>query len=310
MVPTWRLVPAALIAPAVAAASALSSCSGAGHTAEVAPTLSFAAIADCQYADAADAGARRYRESGRKLRECVADLADEELSFAVHLGDFIDRDFTSFDVVEPVFRSLPFPTYHVLGNHDFEVEDGRRLEVPARLGMPGRFHHFGAGGWRFVVLDGNDLSLHGWPEGSSAWRAASAYRAERAPDAPEWNGAIGPGQLAWLAEVLDEAEAAGEQVILFCHYPTLPGDLHSLWNAEEVLEVVEARSNVRAWIHGHDHAGGFELREGVAHLNLKGMVNTAETAYAVIHLGPETIRVDGRGREEDREWPQTGSDID
>jgi hypothetical protein len=38
-------------------------------------------------------------------------------------GDFIDRDFESFDVVGPIFNKLRMPKYHVLGKHDFSVED-------------------------------------------------------------------------------------------------------------------------------------------------------------------------------------------
>ena len=57
------------------------------------------------------------------------------LSFVVHLGDFIDRDFESFDKVVPIYNRLKAPHYHVLGNHDFEVADDKKALVPTKLGL-------------------------------------------------------------------------------------------------------------------------------------------------------------------------------
>ena len=82
------------------------------------PLFRFGAIADCQYCDKTS-GTRKYSDSPRKLHECVAHYNKLDLTFVVHLGDFIDRDFASFDVVGPIFGQLKAPRYHVLGNHDF-----------------------------------------------------------------------------------------------------------------------------------------------------------------------------------------------
>ena len=57
-----------------------------------------------------------------------------ELAFAVHLGDFIDWDFGSFDKVVPIYNRLKAPHYQVLGNHDFSVADDKKALVPAQLG--------------------------------------------------------------------------------------------------------------------------------------------------------------------------------
>lgn len=266
-------------------------------------TLRVGLIADCQYSDAPDAGARLYRRSVAKLRACVDALKADPPAFVVSLGDLIDRDAASYDRVLPLLDELPVPVHHVLGNHDFEVADAEIAGVPARLGMDARYHDFARGGWRFVVLDGNDLSLHAWPAGSSARRASIAWREAWAPDAPTWNGGLGGEQLAWLDGVLARADRAGERVVLLCHYPTLPGDRHALWNAAEVVEVVDRHPSVAAWIHGHDHAGGHTERRGVHHLGLRGMVDTEETAWAVLTLTSGALLVDGRGREPDRRLP-------
>jgi len=92
--------------------------------------FSFGAIADCQYCQGPDRGSRKYKASQEKLKQCVEHFNQENLSFVIHLGDFIDRDFSSFDDLLPIYQSLHAPGYHVLGNHDFEVADEYKKQVP------------------------------------------------------------------------------------------------------------------------------------------------------------------------------------
>ncbi len=130
--------------------------SGAGPE----PLFRIGAIADCQYADEPDNGARLYRLSPGKLREAVAAFDRLDLAFAVHLGDFIDGDWKSFDTVLPIARTLRHPWHFVLGNHDFAVADDKKALVAARLGMPARYSQFANKDWVFVVLDSTELSRY------------------------------------------------------------------------------------------------------------------------------------------------------
>ena len=61
--------------------------------------VNFGAIADCQYCNEKSKGIRKYALSKQKLSKCVDHLNTMDLAFVVHLGDFIDRDFKSFDEV-------------------------------------------------------------------------------------------------------------------------------------------------------------------------------------------------------------------
>jgi manganese-dependent ADP-ribose/CDP-alcohol diphosphatase len=128
------------------------------------PLFRFGAVADCQYCEATSKN-RKYNLSPKKLTACVQHYNKQELSFVVHLGDFIDRDFESFDKVVPIYNRLKAPHYHVLGNHDFSVVDDKKLLVPAKLGLKQRYYDFARNGWRFIVIDGNDVSLYAWPKG-------------------------------------------------------------------------------------------------------------------------------------------------
>ena len=260
----------------------------------------FGVIADCQYCAGPPAGKRLYAESVWKLTACVDHLGALGLAFVVHLGDFIDREFESFDVVAPIYAALPCDHHHVLGNHDYSVADEHKAGVPDRLGMPARYYDFEVHGWRFVVLDGNDVSLHASVEGTPAHDFAKTYHRTRAAGKPTWNGAVGDDQLSWLDRVLTAADEAGERVVLNCHFPVYPEDVHNLWNADEVLARIDAHPCVRAYLNGHNHAGNYGLRDGVHYLTLQGMVDTPHTSYAVVEVSDTKLVITGFGRERDR----------
>ena len=119
---------AAFLACAILLLLGLAGCAATKHE-----PFAIGLIADCQYADADTAGVREYRLAPEKLAACVDDLTERELAFVVHLGDFTDRDWSSFDVVAPIFERLRAPHHHVLGNHDFAVADEHKANVPARI---------------------------------------------------------------------------------------------------------------------------------------------------------------------------------
>lgn len=269
-------------------------------------SVRFGLAADCQYKDAAARGRRHYRESVGKLRACVDDLNSQALDFVVHLGDFIDGGFESFDDVLPIYDSLKAPHYHVLGNHDFAVAPSKKDAVPAKLGMPGRYYDFGAKGWRFLVLDGNDVSLIGRNSGSQEHAQAKAMHAElgqrKAANAVTWNGAIGAEQMAWIKGKLAAATAKHERVVCFCHYPIFPKNVHNLWNDDEILALLASHDCVAAYMNGHNHAGNYGAKDGVHYLTMPGMVDTPDAnAYATAMDGPGRLLIAGKGRAKSRE---------
>jgi predicted phosphodiesterase len=265
----------------------------------------FGVFADVQYCDCDPAGTRYYREALAKAQACVEAFNEQDLAFVIHLGDAIDRDFASFDSVMPAFYRLKALRYQVLGNHDYAVEAEKKIEVPGRMGMPGRWYDFSHGAWRFVVLDGNDLSLHGRrpdeAEHAEAQAMLTKVKERQAPQGQMWNGGIGAAQLAWLEETLRDAGEKNERVLIFCHYPVFPENAHNLWNDLELMEVVDRHACVKAWFNGHNHAGNYGERNGVHYLTLQGVVETPDTtAYAEVVVHESSLEVIGRGREETR----------
>jgi len=268
--------------------------------------FSIGLVADAQYADVPDKGTRFYRASIGKLGAAVEHFNRTDLAFCVHLGDLIDRDWRSFDEIMRPLVASRHRWHQVLGNHDFDVLEAEKPRVPERLGLKGRHGAFDHGGFRFVILDTNDLSTYahpaGAPERAAAEQELARLQAAKVRQAKPWNGGVGAGQLAWLERELTAARRSGLRVIVFAHHPVWPDNDHNVWNAPEVLAVLDRHPHVVAWLNGHNHAGAFGERNGVSFLTLKGMVETAgTTAYAITRFLPDRLILEGQGREPSRE---------
>src|SRR6056297_2126757 len=220
----------------------------------------FGVTADCQYADVRGEGVRKYSLSDDKLKKCVAHLNTIELEYVVNLGDLIDRNYNSYEVMLPILNQLEMPVYNVLGNHDYSVADKWKSKIPGKLGMTSRYYDFEVEDWRFVILDGNDISFHAYPEGSDSYKEAAEYYKQNDIESQEWNGAIGDKQMDWLRQVLEKATANNEKVIIFCYFPVYPKNVHNLWNAGELIQVIENYSCVRAYMSGHNHDGNYGMK--------------------------------------------------
>lgn len=266
--------------------------------------FSFGLIADPQYADAETAGNRHYRNSLKKLKNCVNELNAYDLSFTVTLGDMIDRNYSSFDKILPILNDLKAPVYNAIGNHDFSVEDKFKGEVRRRLKNRKGYFDFSVGDFVFIVLDGTDLSTFSTTKDSKKHKLALAkheeLKAGGANNAATWNGGIGRRQLKWLEMKLKKATRADKKAILFCHWPLLPENGTQLWNNHEVLKIINNHECVAAWISGHHHAGGYHKSESIHHLTVKGMVETENTAsYGIMEVYPDKLFLKGYGDQED-----------
>jgi len=269
------------------------------------PRFRFGLIADPQYAPVAPRRTRFYANSLWKVAEAAEALNAEKLEFVVTLGDIIDRHWESYGHILPVYDRLKHPHFFVLGNHDYEVAADFLGSVHRVTGLRRAYYDFPGGGYRFVVLDGNDVSLFANPAGS-AKRALATKRLEeltaaKAPNAQPWNGGMSEDQWTWLSATLERARAANEKVILLCHYPVWPHNEHNMWDYEKFVELVSTHPSVVAFFNGHNHAGNYGQLGGKHFVNLKGMVETPDkTAFSVIEVWDDRLELRGFGLEESR----------
>jgi 3',5'-cyclic AMP phosphodiesterase CpdA len=274
------------------------------------PLLRFGVIADPQYAPIEpNLALNRYpANSLAKLVEAIAEFNRHDLAFVVTLGDIIDGIWESFDAVLPLYDRLRHPRHFLLGNHDFAVGADRLSEVASRVGMPAGHYDFAEGRHRFIALDGNDVSMHAWPEGhphrQEAKQWMKALDASGASNGKRWNGALGSAQFLWLRETLERARAAAEKVFVLNHYPVFPANDHNAFDSEQILDLLSGYDNVIAYLSGHNHNGNFGARDGTYFINFKGMVDTPDSnAYAIVSVYADRLEIRGFGREGDRTLP-------
>ncbi|MFD0895883.1 metallophosphoesterase [Luteolibacter ambystomatis] len=269
--------------------------------------LRFGVIADPQYADAVPKGTRHYRASLKKLEDGIAELNRHDLAFTVTLGDLIDHDFASFEPVLSRYGKLRSPHRIVLGNHDFDVTDDEKPKVLEKVGLKSGYQSFVHGSWRFALIDATEISTFRYPAADPRTKEArermEQLAGQKQSNAQPWNGAVGTVQLEWLESELTAAKAANQRVVICGHFPLLPADNpHRLWNAGEVVKVIERHPHVAAYLNGHDHQGNYAHAGHCHYVNFKGMVETAtDNPFAVVSCYRDRITVEGFGPEPTRE---------
>lgn len=292
---------------ATAAAAAAEGAAAADAKAEFTP-FRFGVIADPQFAPVVpnDSATRYYGNSLWKLDAAIAELnSHDDLEFVVTLGDIIDRHWESYSYILPVYDRLKHKKHFLLGNHDYDYAPEWIPSVLRTVGMPAPYYDFAVKGVRFIAIDGNDVSTFAPPKDDPrrelAAKRLEELKASGAENAQSWNGSLSDAQFAWLEGKLKEAEAAGERVILMCHYPIYPANEHNLWDSERLVKLMTAYPNCAAWFNGHNHAGNYGAIGDQHFLNFKGMVDTPEqSCFAIVSVFADRIEVQGFGREESR----------
>jgi manganese-dependent ADP-ribose/CDP-alcohol diphosphatase len=265
-----------------------------------APLASFAVITDIHFADQPPLGKRDYRGSWERLARAVETINKAKPDFTIQLGDLVDSGVYSLARILPLYDALTMRRYHALGNHDFP---NGRTELMRRLGMETAWYDFALDRWRFVVLDGMDISVAGRNEGTPEHAAAVAMlaslRAEHAPNAQDWNGAVGEPQMKWLREVLARARRQRERVVVFCHLPALRESSttqHVAWNCDEIRAALDESGVVAAYLNGHDHNGGYAERGGIHFVTLPGMVESGvANSYTLVDVFDDRLELHGSG---------------
>ncbi|HCI55493.1 MAG TPA: metallophosphoesterase [Bacteroidales bacterium] len=265
------------------------------------PLFSFGVFADAQYCDCEPSGSRYFRSSLEKLKEATTSMKDLNPDFIINLGDLIDKDFASFDPMLEVIKNSGIKVYHVAGNHDFSVEEKHKKRVRPLLGIKNGYYSFTYNQFRFVILDGNEISTYGTTNNTVKKQASELIKkleAEGEPNAMDWNGGISSRQISWLINQLNSSKKENQKVFIICHFPVWPQNEHNLLNYKEVLAAIQPYDNIIAWFNGHNHAGNYG-NSGMKHfVNFKGMVETEDlNSYAVVEVYRNKIWIKGYGRE-------------
>jgi len=240
----------------------------------------FGMVTDVHFADIDPNGARTYRESDRKLAECVSEMNDRRVDFLVELGDFKDQDQVPNEArtlgflrhIESVLALFKGPRYHVMGNHDVDsLSKAQFLSIAqSGAGASGEAHYaFAQKGVRFIVLDA-DHKADGsdYDRGNFDWGDAN----------------IDAAQLAWLERTLASSR---EPAVLFIHQQLDGEGAYYVKNAAAVRSILEAPGNVLAVFQGHRHEGAYSVINGIPYYTLKGVIEGSgpdANAYAIVEV--------------------------
>jgi predicted MPP superfamily phosphohydrolase len=265
------------------------------------PIFSFGIIADVQYCNCEPEGSRFYKMSAEKLREAVNSFKTDSVSFIVNLGDLIDHGYESFRPMLDILDSSGLQVYHLTGNHDYSVEDRFKKRLP--LPQPGKegFYSFTNKSFRFIALNGNEVSTYASANKAMVKKAEEylvALKDSGNINAIDWNGGISPKQLEWLKLQLDDATAKNESVIVLCHFPVYPENVHNLLNYKEVDSIFMNYHNIIACFSGHNHAGNYGNFNMIHFVTMRGMVeNENSNSFAIVEVYRNKIWIKGAGRE-------------
>ncbi|MBN2593799.1 MAG: metallophosphoesterase [Sedimentisphaerales bacterium] len=246
-------------------------------------TVRFGIVTDCHYADADTNGTRYYRESLRKLGECIDAMNAQKVDFLVELGDFKDQDSSPIEnktlsylkAIERVFHKFDGPTYHVLGNHDTDSLSKKQFLTNIEntdIDPSKNYYSFDFNDFHLVVLDANYKSDGtDYDHGNFDWTDAN----------------IPPTELKWLKRDLDTTH---KPVIVIIHQLLDGTGSVYVKNASDVRQVLEQSGKVLAVLQGHHHDGSYSLIEGIHYYTLKAMVEgpgPENNSYAIVEVLPD-----------------------
>ena len=270
------------------------------------PVLRFGLIADVQYCDCDTNGTRFYRNSLSKLESAVADLNNQQVEFTINLGDLVDRNPEDLDAVVSRQKLLDSKVYTTLGNHDYEGVDNNK-KLYRKLGLRNDYYSFEKRGWRFIVLNTNEVASYSNIGGTSKEQELAIMldniRERNGKNGKTWNGGISSRQMEWLKKLLQNADKNNEKVLIFSHHPLYPAEGYTALNDVEILETISLFSNVRGVISGHHHVGAYGVYKGIPFITIEGMVETEkENAYAVVNIYEDKLVITGKSRAKSYEF--------
>ena len=306
----------------------------------------FGILSDVQWAPIPDGYSfhgtpRYYKDALQKAHRAVEEFQRSEVDMCVHLGDIVDYHASkrgvsqeALEAIVECFDSLNTPVLHCIGNHC--LYNAPRHVLNEQLGIDAhkeksgdilkQQHSYfsfkptmrvqGSTVYRFLVLDGYDISVLGWPEGhpnrNKALEILNAINPNEDQNSNaglkgldkrfvKFGGGLSDKQLNWLQNELEDAKNKGERVIVCCHQCIHPRTCPAtclLYNFDSVLCILESYAGVvAATFSGHAHSDGYCYENGIHHRVCEAVLETTpgEDCFGIVTIYEDFIHIDGAG---------------
>jgi manganese-dependent ADP-ribose/CDP-alcohol diphosphatase len=228
------------------------------------------------------------------------------------------------------FDTLERPVIHCIGNHCLynHTRDvlNSRLGIDAHkqaVSLAGEHSYFiftppvPSPGYKFIVLDGYDVSYLGWPPGNPLHEKAVEILKTRNPNEEKnsnngleglekrfvkFGGGVSDAQLAWLKRELQKCRETNNKAFICCHlclHPETCPPTCLLWNYDQVQEILaEYADVVVATLAGHAHRDGyyFDPVTEIHHRVCAGVLEAepGTDCFGVVEVYNDRIEVKGR----------------
>ncbi len=254
--------------------------------------MKFLSVTDLHYSDRPTGSDNRCRSQSLKRLKAALDSHSAECDFAVCLGDVADGlegflpQEQGFNQTAELVRSYSLPFYFTFGNHDTSMDKRDFMRI---FGMPGRYYSFETDSHLCLMLDTCMNSKdEPYPPKEIFW--------------PECY--IDDEQLAWLEE---QIKASEKPVVIFTHILLTAGETneedHILNNADEVQAILlKYEDKIAATFSGHYHWGMSEKIGSIPAITLRSICMGENNTFAVIEIEGKTVKINGFGDEESREY--------
>lgn len=196
-----------------------------------------------------------YNWASKRLDAILKRAEENNVDFVMECGDFCHNVIKAKPVIDK-YNNFKIPTYHAIGNHDFEETKTLEIVVKA-MKMKNNFYTEDKGVFKIIALDTNYfINKKGEVE---HYASSSAY-----DKCHQKMAIITKPQLDMLAEALRTAKGP---CLIFSHNGMRPSEpAKGITNHEEVKKVIsENQRTPIMWINGHYHRNNLRLENGIAY---------------------------------------------
>ncbi len=238
----------------------------------------FGVITDVHHTDKVNTTSRIYSAGMQKASHFIREMVKDDADFVIELGDLVDTlnkdngkdPVINLKEIEEILKSYPGPSYHVLGNHEFDnLTRDQFLSNVDNTGIEkGKtYYSFNSNGVHYIVIDAD-------------YTVAEPHRAfdmnTKEDTFWDWKDAwIPQDELDWLKQDL---AASNLPTVIFSHHVIHRDNTenHTIKNADVLRSIFEQDGDVIAAFAGHDHSGEYKNINGINYFVLKGNVGFSQ----------------------------------